>query len=186
MNYTSNFHLPIWEKTDRIRMEDFNAMTVGLENALAAEQQARQSGDNAGSGALAAEQQARQSGDAAEASARSSAVANINARMNLLGNCIIATVSYTGTGTYGYDNPTTHTFVKPPIAVFWGTENGSGVSLRALRGQTMVYVDSGADFPVTIRWQGNSVSLIHSQSASGQFNNLNAPYRIVALLAANE
>lgn len=186
MNYTSNHHLPVWEETDRIRMEDFNAMTVGLENVLTAEQQARQNGDAAGSSALAAEQQARQNGDAAEANARSSAVANINARMNLLGNCIIATVSYTGTGTYGYDNPTTHTFAKPPIVVFWGTENGSGVSLRALRGQTMVYTDSGGSMPITVRWQGNSVSLIHSQAASGQFNNLNVPYRIVALLAANE
>ena len=34
MNYTKNHHLPQWEKTDRIMMEDFNAMCADMEAGL--------------------------------------------------------------------------------------------------------------------------------------------------------
>lgn len=35
MNYTENYHLPQWVKTDRIMMEDFNAAMSNIENGLA-------------------------------------------------------------------------------------------------------------------------------------------------------
>lgn len=34
MNYTKNYHLPQWVKSDRIMMEDFNAMNSSIENGL--------------------------------------------------------------------------------------------------------------------------------------------------------
>ena len=34
MNYTKNHHLPQWEKTDRIMMEDFNAAMANLESGI--------------------------------------------------------------------------------------------------------------------------------------------------------
>lgn len=34
MNYTKNYHLPQWEETDRVLMEDFNQMCMNLEDAL--------------------------------------------------------------------------------------------------------------------------------------------------------
>ena len=34
MNYTQNYQLPQWEKTDRIMMDDFNAAMVNLETGL--------------------------------------------------------------------------------------------------------------------------------------------------------
>ena len=34
MNYTKNHHLPQWEKTDRIMMEDFNQMCADMEAGL--------------------------------------------------------------------------------------------------------------------------------------------------------
>lgn len=36
MNYTPNYHLPQWVKSDRIMMEDFNAMNGSIENGLTA------------------------------------------------------------------------------------------------------------------------------------------------------
>ena len=35
-NYTTNYQLPKWEKTDRIQMKDFNDMTATLDAALKA------------------------------------------------------------------------------------------------------------------------------------------------------
>ena len=34
MNYTENYQLPQWEKTDRILMEDFNSAMVQLDSAV--------------------------------------------------------------------------------------------------------------------------------------------------------
>lgn len=34
MNYTQNYHLPQWEKTDRIVMEDFNQMCAGIDSGI--------------------------------------------------------------------------------------------------------------------------------------------------------
>ena len=34
MNHTQNYHLPQWEKTDRVLMEDFNDAMANLENGL--------------------------------------------------------------------------------------------------------------------------------------------------------
>ena len=34
MNYTENYHLPQWEKTDRVLMEDFNRMCADMESGL--------------------------------------------------------------------------------------------------------------------------------------------------------
>ena len=38
MNYTQNYHLPQWEKTDRIVMEDFNSAMASLETGVAGAQ----------------------------------------------------------------------------------------------------------------------------------------------------
>ena len=40
MKYTQNYHLPQWEKADRILMEDFNAQSAKLEAALTAQGEA--------------------------------------------------------------------------------------------------------------------------------------------------
>ena len=34
MNYTEKYHLPQWEKTDRIMMDDFNRMCADVEEGL--------------------------------------------------------------------------------------------------------------------------------------------------------
>lgn len=44
MEYTKNYHLPQWVKSDRIMMEDFNAMCGSIEGGLTAGKDALQSG----------------------------------------------------------------------------------------------------------------------------------------------
>ena len=34
MNYTSNYHLPQWEKSDRILMDDFNQMCANIDGSI--------------------------------------------------------------------------------------------------------------------------------------------------------
>lgn len=70
MQKTTNYQLPKWEKTDRIRMDDFNGMTGALDTTLhgvAVSAEAAQA---------AADREAadRQAADAAEATARENAV----------------------------------------------------------------------------------------------------------------
>lgn len=58
MNKTPNYQLNQWDKSDRIRMEDFNADNAKLEAALAQEANARTEGDTSLQNSLGAELQA--------------------------------------------------------------------------------------------------------------------------------
>ena len=46
MNYTTNYHLPQWMETDRIRMEDFNQAMADIDEGIAEERSARQEAIN--------------------------------------------------------------------------------------------------------------------------------------------
>ena len=65
MNYTQNYHLPQWVKSDRVRMEDFNEAMASLESGLTA---ALQKAAEAEAKAVAAEQKAAQALQTAEES----------------------------------------------------------------------------------------------------------------------
>ena len=70
MNYTKTYHLPQWEKSDRIMMEDFNAMCGNMEAGL--EKTARDAANTAAqvqSSASALANKAQASADAAMAAA---------------------------------------------------------------------------------------------------------------------
>lgn len=58
MKKTANYGLNLWEKTDRIQMEDFNADNAKIEAALAQEANARTAGDTSLQNSLGAELQA--------------------------------------------------------------------------------------------------------------------------------
>lgn len=64
MNYTRNYHLPQWVKSDRVMMDDFNdamsALETGLTNAQAAADSARSAASSAASTAQSAANAARQ------------------------------------------------------------------------------------------------------------------------------
>ena len=66
MNYTTNYHLPQWVKSDRIMMDDFNQMCADIEAGLTGNRTAAQQGDAALSGELA---QVRQTANAAQSKA---------------------------------------------------------------------------------------------------------------------
>ena len=85
-NHTPNYQLSQWEKSDQVRMEDFNADNAKIDGAIKA-----------------------------EADARAAADAAINAALSKLGNCQIYHSTYTGTGYYGVSNPTTFTFPGLPL-----------------------------------------------------------------------
>ena len=71
MRETSNYKLSQWEKTDRIKMEDFNSDNQKIDSQLhAAMQQLAQAASQEG---LAAEQAAREAAVSAEAAAREAA-----------------------------------------------------------------------------------------------------------------
>ena len=75
MHYTKNYHLPQWEKSDRIMMDDFNAMCGNLEAGLekTASDASKRSDQIQASAdaAMAAANRAQQSAEAAQETAGS-------------------------------------------------------------------------------------------------------------------
>ena len=88
-NHTPNYFLSQWERSDQVRMEDFNADNAKLDGALTA---------------LAA-------ADSAEAGAR----AALAAQVARCGNCQIYVIPYTGVGQ---EQPQSITFPDRPTLVF--------------------------------------------------------------------
>ena len=104
MKRTANYALPDWEKSDFIKMDDFNDMTTKLDAALKAEADARAAGDGAASGSLSA-------------LAQGLGTHGKNAR--------IAWGSYTGDGKYGRENPNSLNFDFKPVMLTVGSDNES-------------------------------------------------------------
>ena len=69
MNYTKNYHLPQWVKSDRIMMDDFNRMCADLENGLTSNKALTQQNHAALSGRIEQVAQEAQSRDHATNSA---------------------------------------------------------------------------------------------------------------------
>ncbi len=93
MNYTENYHLPQWVKSDRIMMEDFNQMCLDIEAGLT-ENVSGAAADNAAAVAAAQKAQAtadKAVADAAKAQARADAAYAPDQPPYALG-------TYTGTG----------------------------------------------------------------------------------------
>lgn len=204
MKYTASHHLPSWDKSDRIRMEDFNDMTARLETSLTAGQKAVSDEQKVRQTAIAAEQQARQTAIAAEQQARQTAIAaerkamqdavaaerqareNADARMDQLGNCRIYHHVYSGTGSGSTIVPVTHTFPGKPLMLFV-SEIGSGFAMFAPYGVTMADagLTNGVRSIVSMTWNGNTVRWSGSQQTGNQLNNQGRQYQIVALIAAD-
>lgn len=92
MTQTQKYHLPQWEKSDRIVMEDFNSMTAKLETALTAHDiEIAAKADKAAIASL----QTQVSQKAAE-TALNSAVSSLEAK--IAGKASVVMGSYYGTG----------------------------------------------------------------------------------------
>ena len=94
MGKTANYGLPKWEKSDFIKMDDFNGAFANIDAALKA------------------------NADAAAGAAGAESVSALARDVGTGGkNCRVALGSYTGTGKYGSANPNTLTFPIKPVLV---------------------------------------------------------------------
>ena len=94
MNYTKNYRLPQWEKTDRIVMEDFNGQAASLEVALTAHDASLASLTSGKADKSTTTSLQTQVNQKAAASALNSAVSSLQSQLD--GK--IAAGSYTGNG----------------------------------------------------------------------------------------
>lgn len=107
------------------------------------------------------------------------------------GNCKIVYGSYTGTETYGSENPSTLAFASKPLfivirAVEGNFGTGADQKMILVYGSTWCKsVDTSSNSHNFVTWSGNSVSW-YGYSAYGQMNESETVYRYVALLAADE
>ncbi len=161
-NQTPNYGLSQWSKSDRVQMADFNTDNAKIDGAL---------------GALAS----TVAGKASQAS-----VNTLSAQVAKAGNCKIWAGTYTGTGTYGLNNPTSLSFPWPPLLVLVLPSAGSPVMwarrdapyARPLGGE---YYHGGS---VRLTWQGNNLSWYNEDSAEYQLNASKAPYFVIAFGSA--
>ena len=134
MKRTANYALPDWEKSDFIKMDDFNDAFGKLDAALKA------------------------NADAASGAASAAVVTALAQDVGAGGkNCRIAWGSYTGDGKYGSANPNSLTFDFKPAMVFIGSDNESYLS----GGQMIWPLTLGsavAGGSVRVTWSGHSVS----------------------------
>ena len=69
MNYTQNYHLPQWVRSDRIMMDDFNQMSRDLENGLRSNAQAAAAAQSAANSAKSAANAAQSTANTARSEA---------------------------------------------------------------------------------------------------------------------
>lgn len=192
MTQTPNYKLTQWVKTDRIQMEDFNADNAKLDAALKAHDTAiaarattaaLNAEITARTNAVAAEEAARKQAIAAETAARTSAVNALNTAVAKLGNCVLYTTTYVGTGVLkDTENPLVLTFPKPPKLVYVAAPQG-GYHLIAAPGVSF-YQGVTVYERYYITWPGNSISWCGGRSVTEQMNAEGTTYLVVALLDA--
>ena len=173
-NHTPNYQLSQWERADKVLMEDFNADNAKIDAAIKAVD-VRVDG-KADRSALEALTQT------VSKKAEQSALNSLSSQVAQRGNCRIWTTTYTGSGQFGQDHPTTITFPKMPAIVFILSPNNYQLTLAP--GQTYGYVQGGNTLPLTISWSGNTVSWYHHMYSSPQMNDTNTTYRVVAFMTA--
>ena len=168
-NYTEHYDLCQWETTDQVQRTDFNADNAKIDAALAAK---------ADSTDL--------TGVSEAVSGLSSVVAQHAAALSKLGNCRIEILTYTGTGTYGSDSPSTLTFsALPKFVLIAGIR-----AIAFIRGGTVsnTQVTSGSGnfsasmSSLTVSWSGTTMSYYGSHEIA-QLNNAGSTYWVMALYA---
>ena len=133
MGKTANYGLPKWEKSDFIKMDDFNGAFANIDAALKAEGDARSEAD----------------GTAAE---RITALAQTIANGKI---CRIKYGSYTGNGKYGSANPTSLTCEFTPALLVVVCDDSGSTHTAVPRGTTRALMGSAVN---VITWGDNSIS----------------------------
>lgn len=151
MKRTTNYSLPTWEKSDFIKMDDFNDLTKKTDSAL------------------------KTNADAVAAKAEASTVTAIAQALGTGGqNCRIAWGSYTGSGKYGSANPNTLNFdFKPMIVVIASDGYGALGSSRFIR--PLTYGTDQSNNVQKVTWGEKSFSWYYPNTTNGSLwqNNTN-------------
>ena len=167
-NYTRNYNLCQWVKSDKVLMEEFNADNAKIDAAIRAVD-LRVTG---------------LSGDKASQNDLDELAALVSGHTSTLvkkGNCQIYTASYTGNGLYGSANPRTLTFPGKPLLVAVNGEGGFSVMIQGIARSAAAF---NTGYPLTVSWSGNSVSWYHDGSAreDPMFNHSGKTYQAIALV----
>ena len=115
------------------------------------------------------------------------AITALTAQLAQTGNCRIETFTYTGTGTYGEENPTRIQFSGKPV--FFMVYEGYFIlfgSYNDVQGSMIYRVERDYDTstsPLTLHWSGTQVSFYNETYASYQGNVAGRLYRVLALFA---
>ena len=168
MGKTANYGLPKWEKSDFIKMDDFNDMTGRLDAALKA------------------------NADAVASCADAETVAALAQKWERGKVCRVAWGSYTGTGTYGKDHPTTLSCDFTPVMLaVYNRDSNNITPVFAFREMTEFgYSSSGGINAITwgergVSWyvtSGNTMSTNYQMNASGKAYH----YLIIGYAAEDE
>ena len=160
MEKTTNYQLPKWEKSDFIKMDDFNDAFGKLDAALKA------------------------NADAAAGAASAERVTALAQDVGAGGkNCRIAWGSYRGNGKYGAANPTSLSFdFKPELILIGCQQEDAGIRSWMLRPVTKALACCGANIQLT--WTEAGVSWVTQASANQHTHQNNTEgyvYHYVAL-----
>ncbi len=121
--------------------------------------------------------------------ANADAIAEHGIKLTQLGNCEIEIFSYTGTGKYGAENPTTITFPKmPAFFIVYGTnffmaaegQRTDSLSVNQSRESGSIGISN-----YTLTWTGNTVKFYSSSGTNFQGNLSGAVYRVIAFYTKN-
>ena len=168
MGKTANYGLPKWEKSDFIKMDDFNAAFGKIDETLKA------------------------NADAAASCADAETVAALAQKWERGKVCRVAWGSYTGTGTYGKDHPTTLSCDFTPVMLaVYNRDSNNITPVFAFREMTeFSYSSSGGINAITwgergVSWyvtSGNTMSTNYQMNASGKAYH----YLIIGYAAEDE
>lgn len=171
LNQTNNYQLSQWDEEDRILRVDFNCDNSKVDAALK---------NNADSIASLSKQMADK--------ASTSTVDALAGQLTQKGNCRIETFTYTGTGTYGSDNPTIIRFPKMPVlfvvlgdAVIALGAGGDSMACGVMQSSNATGSTSIVDVPMT--WSGSQMQTFNQHNANEQLNKKDTVYRVTALYA---
>ena len=165
-NFTENYQLSQWAKSDRVLMDDFNADNAKIDAAIKAVQQ--KADGLAGSKA-----------DASALAALAQTVAAHTSSLSKAGNCRVYTTSYTGNGQSGENKPKGLAFPKAPALVVILGGQYAGILVQ---GSDMYKAIAVTCYTGRASWydSGRTVFL-YGDLAANQFNENGVTYRVVAV-----
>ena len=121
---------------------------------------------------------------------QSAMLAEHAAQLAKRGNCRIVWGSYTGSGTFGADNPNTLSFEAKPLllAIMPSTNSGSSAhGFLAVRGSTFTYTHPEYFNSINqVTWTNRGAAWYCAANADYQFNSGGMVFYYVALLTPEE